>query len=187
MSSYKPFYKYNKNKPKPKKENIRYKEKIIINDLVNFLNNLNINEQNILINKKISAGSSTYRPDLLITLTNLNIIIEIDERQHSIYNKIKEKNRIEEIFKDLNNKSLIVIRLNPDKYINIDGVKKKSIFCKDKLTKIYKIRYINQYNIRLNKVKFIINYYLNIINIDNIIYNYHLFFDGYDDNDKNLK
>ncbi len=130
MSSYKPFYKYNKNKPKPKKENIRYKEKIIINDLVNFLNNLNINEQNILINKKISGGSSTYRPDLLINLTNLNIMIEIDERQHSIYNKIKEKNRIEEIFKDLNNKSLIVIRLIRINILILMVLKKNLFFVK---------------------------------------------------------
>jgi hypothetical protein len=175
--SYTCYKKYNK-KYKTNPLNRGFKENTILNDINLYLKTVyNID---IIHNKKIEGGSSQYRPDALIKLPTHNIIIEIDERQHCTlgYNNIKEKKRIDDIFHDLNNMPLILIRFNPDKYIDFNKNKKKSLFIKDRITKIYKIGYINQYNLRLNKLKEIINN--NIFNIPNQLFTeYKLFFDYY--------
>ena len=175
--SYTRYKKYNK-KRKTNPLNIGFKENTIINDIQNFLNSIyNID---LIHNKKIEGGSSQYRPDALIRLLTHNIIIEIDERQHCTqnYNNIKENKRINDLFNDLNNMPLVLIRFNPDKYFDCEMNKKKSLFVKDKKTRIYKIGFINQYNIRMNKLKeIIIN---NIIQKPNINFiEYKLFFDNY--------
>ena len=66
-------------------------------------------------NKEIIGGSSKYRPDIFISLDNHNIIVEIDENQHSKYEN--ELSRLEDLSNDLNDdKYQIFIRFNPDKY-----------------------------------------------------------------------
>lgn len=61
-------------------------------------------------------GPSRKRPDLLIELVAFNIIVEVDENQHSQYDPEDERERIQLIHRDLKHKPLIVIRINPDTY-----------------------------------------------------------------------
>jgi hypothetical protein len=60
------------------------------------------------------ALESKRRPDVLIKNIHYNIIIECDENQHSNYDC--EDLRICQIFSDLNNLPIFVIRFNPDSY-----------------------------------------------------------------------
>ena len=86
----------------------------IMNKEFAFINAIKQEFKNMVSNKTIGGGFSNRRPDGLIKLDTYSIIIEIDEFKHSRYSC--ENKRIMEIFQDLKNKPLIVIRLNPDSY-----------------------------------------------------------------------
>jgi hypothetical protein len=150
--------------------NHKTKENQLISDLNKELNN------NIIIqDKRISNenGCSKRRPDGLIKLNDYNIIIEIDENQHSNY--ICENRRIMEIFEDLGHSLLTVIRFNPDAY-KLDNKKIKSPFGITKTDGRLKIINQKEYNNRFNKLLETINYNIkNIpnkeINVINLFYN----------------
>ena len=72
-------------------------------------------------NKKIQDGCSRKLPDLLLDLGYQIIIVEIDENRHDSYECICENKRLMEISRDLQHRSIIFIRFNPDKYIDING------------------------------------------------------------------
>jgi uncharacterized protein YajQ (UPF0234 family) len=146
--------------------NHKTKENQIISDLNKEFNNI------IIQDKIILNGCSKRRPDGLINLNDYNIIIEIDENQHSYYSC--ENKRLMEIFKDLGNSPLTIIRFNPDGY-KLDNKTIKSPFGITKVDGKLKIINYNEYNIRLNKLIEIIKKNLNIIpdkeiNIINLFY-----------------
>jgi hypothetical protein len=74
----------------------------------------------------IVGGCSKRRPDMLLDCLTHSIIIEIDENQHEDYKC--ENKRMMEIFLDLGNRPLVVIRFNPDKYVDDAGNKHESLF-----------------------------------------------------------
>jgi hypothetical protein len=82
------------------------------NYIYNFLKNLN---EDFIYNKSVANGSSRKIPDFLFDKITHSIIIEIDENQHKNY-KCEEK-RSMQLFKDLKNRPLVMIRFNPDEYI----------------------------------------------------------------------
>lgn len=87
---------------------IRNKEFLVVDKLKKFYPNL-------INNKEIIGGTSKYRPDIYISFENYELIIEIDEYQHTLYND--EFNRMEDILIDLDpTKKKIIIRFNPDEY-----------------------------------------------------------------------
>ena len=146
--------------------NHKTKENQIMSDLNKEFNNI------IIQDKIILNGCSKRRPDGLINLNDYNIIIEIDENQHSYYSC--ENKRLMEIFKDLGNSPLTIIRFNPDTY-KLDNKIFKSPFGITKVDGKLKIINYNEYNIRLNKLIEIIKKNLNIIpdkeiNIINLFY-----------------
>lgn len=115
---------------------------------------------------------------MLIELEEKNIIIEIDEEQHCSYSYVCENRRIAEIFIDLNNKPLIIIRLNPDKYIS-NNVKHLSCFALNKKSRTFtlkKIEFDNRYNKLLKVVKSCIEE-----NQEKEITEIKLFFDEYNE------
>ena len=120
--------------------------------------------------KKIPDGCSRRRPDFLLDLGNQVIIIEVDEFQHEDYSC--ENKRLMEISSDLNHRNLVMIRFNPDKYINKNNEKIKSCW---KDGKILKNSYWNE---RLNNLKDTINYWL-INETDKMIEIINLFYDNY--------
>ena len=147
--------------------NHKSKENQIISDLNKEFNNI------IIQDKIIRNGCSKRRPDGLIQLNDYNIIIEIDENQHNDYSC--ENKHLMEIFKDLGNSPLTVIRFNPDAY-KLDNKKIKSPFGITKSDGKLKIINQKEYNVRFNKLIEIVNANINIIpdsefNIINLFYN----------------
>ena len=94
------------------------------------------------------------RPDILLNLNKHSIIIEIDENQHKGYNidcDISRTNKIQEAL----NRPIIIIRFNPDDYINENNKKITSPFIINKklgLTTIPKNKE-EEWNNRLLKLK----------------------------------
>ena len=70
---------------------------------------------NMIFDKAVDGGCSKKRPDVLIDLLLYSIIIECDEGQHKNYEC--ENKRTMQLFEDLENRPLILIRFNPDSYI----------------------------------------------------------------------
>jgi len=71
----------------------------------------------MVFNKTVADGCSKRRPDVLINLPTHNIIVEIDENQHTMYGSTCEEKRVHQLFEDLDHMPLIMIRFNPDKYL----------------------------------------------------------------------
>jgi hypothetical protein len=68
----------------------------------------------MIFDKSVEGGCSKKRPDVLIDLLLYSIIIECDECQHKNYEC--ENKRTMQLFEDLGNRPLIIIRFNPDSY-----------------------------------------------------------------------
>ena len=106
--------------------------------------------------KRIKCGCSGRMPDWFIDCFKYSIIIELDEDQHK-YTSCDDK-RMMELFKDLGNRPLVLIRINPDKYKGktkerkgcFDFDERNILICNEK--KFYK---------RFNILVEMIRYYLN--------------------------
>lgn len=103
-----------------KTTNHKTKENQVLSDLKKEFPNLNI-----IQDRKIQGGCSLRRPDALIQLNDYNIIIEVDENQHSGYQC--DNKRSMTIFQDLGNSPLTIIRFNPDSYTK-NGIYTRSPF-----------------------------------------------------------
>jgi hypothetical protein len=73
----------------------------------------------MVFDKAVDGGCSKKRPDVLIDLLLYSIIIECDENQHKNYEC--ENKRTMQLFEDLGNRPLILIRFNPDSYTEDRG------------------------------------------------------------------
>ena len=76
--------------------------------------------------KKVQDGCSNRRPDLVLDMGSHIIIVEVDENKHSGYECICENKRLMLISQDLNHRSVVFIRFNPDGYVLPDGQKVSS-------------------------------------------------------------
>jgi len=146
---------YNIN-PSKKPKRIKVKEE----EVSNFIK-ASFVELTIIYDKKLigDIGCIQSRPDILIHLNNHSIIIECDENQHSHYkDSCKELTRIPKIQQELN-RNLIVIRFNPDSYI--DKNKKKIVSCFDIDPRVgmnvIKPHQLKNWNNRLNVLKNCLN------------------------------
>lgn len=74
----------------------------------------------MIFDKKVDGGCSLRRPDVLIDRLTHSIINEGDEEEHKGY--ICEEKHIMELFRDLGNRPLVVLRFNFDSYY--DGEEK---------------------------------------------------------------
>lgn len=83
-----------------------------------------------VLDRIISGGCSKRRPDFLLELSSWNIIVEIDENQHDSYDVECEHRRLMELFVDLGNRPLVVLRMNPDAY-TAEGVNVRGCFTKE--------------------------------------------------------
>lgn len=90
----------------------------------------NFPDIDITYDKVVKNGISKRRPDMCIYMDCYNIIIEVDENQHSDYED--ENIRLMDLFKDLKEKPLVIIRFNPDGYINNKNVRIKSCWTYNK-------------------------------------------------------
>ncbi len=140
------------------------------------------------INKPIDNGCSRRIPDILIDKEIFSIIIECDENQHETYTC--EDKRIMELFQDLGNRPLVVIRFNPDSYYSDTGEKIKGCF--EDVRQAYKKKYYNvddsEWLRRINILKEIINKYLDMQDIPlKELTVEKIFYDGYISNSVSLR
>ncbi len=142
-----------------------------------------IPEKNFMFNKKINSA----RPDIILRLENHIIIIEIDENQHKGYIEECERKRINELYCDLEYKNIILIRFNPDNYIDSFKNKKESCFKLNENGKyILDPKQKKQYSKRMKKLTDTILYYIEHITKEPLT-TIHLFFDGYHDEEEAKK
>lgn len=66
---------------------------------------------------KTTGGCSRRRPDCLIEMYTHTIIVECDENQHASYDSTCEMVRINELFTDLADRPMVIIKFNPDGYM----------------------------------------------------------------------
>jgi hypothetical protein len=80
--------------------------------------------------QRIVGGCSRRKPDLVLECLTHSIVILmlvlIDENQHEDY-KCEDK-RLMQIFTDLGNRPLVVLRFNPDVYVDATGQKVQGLF-----------------------------------------------------------
>ena len=110
----------------------------------------------ITFDKPLPSSKIKYRPDILFQFANYNLIVEIDENQHENYDCMCEYKRLSEIQETLDNKLLIVIRFNPDEYLDEDNKKIYGMFNKDNSLKIKK----KEFDLRMKKLIDTIEYYI---------------------------
>jgi len=97
--------------------------------------------------RKIKGGCSGKIPDWFLDCYTHSIIIELDEDQHK-YTSCDEKRNME-LFRDLGNRPLVIIRINPDKY-KIGKTKKIGCFDFDYKNNIKCLT--DEFDIRFNKL-----------------------------------
>jgi hypothetical protein len=126
----------------------------------------------------ISGGCSSRRPDCFVDLGSHVIIIEIDENQHTDYDITCENRRLMELSQDIAHRPLIMIRFNPDSYIDKDGKKVSSCWYVDNKTGKCEIRNMDEWLKRLDVLGDEIEEYIeNGCNLDKTVEIMSLFYD----------
>lgn len=133
---------------------------------------------NISFDKVISGGCSRRRPDMLIELDGWNIIVEIDENKHQRYDNICEQTRLNELFTDLADQKLTLIRLNPDDYF-VNNKKVLSAFTITRKEGLLKAK-PTEYKRRFNKLFDVVYKEITSPGVD-LFTEIKLFFDDYQD------
>jgi len=121
----------------------------------------------LIFDKKIDGGCSAKRPDVRIECLTHTIIVECDENKHQGYSC--EDKRMMEIFQDLGNRPLVMIRFNPDKYCDNSGCFKLTKTCGLSLIK-------KEWNKRIEKLLETVNFSINNIPEKEVTVEY-LFYD----------
>ena len=120
----------------------------------------NFEKYEFIYNKRIQNGISKRMPDLLLNLENQVLIIEVDENQHEKYDCSCENKRLMELSLDVEHKSIVFIRFNPDSYLDKEGKKIKSCWSITKSTGIIKIDNKKKWDERLTCLKETVQYWI---------------------------
>ncbi len=124
-------------------------------------------------------GCSKRKPDFYVDMGTHIVIIEVDEYQHKSYECICENKRMMEISKDFNHRPVVLIRFNPDSYINSNSVKILSCWTPG-TTGIFRVpkNKQNKWNTRLDILKEQILYWTHNVT-EKMVEVIHLFYDGF--------
>jgi len=102
----------------------------------------------------VNDGCSLRRPDILIDCLTHAIIIEADEFQHGSLEYCScENKRVMQLFQDLGNRPLLILRFNPDAYLNLAGNKVQSCFKQHKRFDVPQIADKDEWASRLKVLK----------------------------------
>ncbi len=110
--------------------------------------------------KRVIDACSRRRPDLLVDFVEFVLIIEVDENCHRSYDSTCENKRLMEISQDLGHRSLVVIRINIDGYVDVEGTKIKSCWSVKKTSGLLYINNNKQWNLRLECLKEQVEYWI---------------------------
>ena len=105
----------------PNVMNYKTKEKTVVDRITETFTNFTW-----VADKKVQDGCSRRRPDLLLDMGSHIIIVEIDEKKHTVYDCSCENKRLMELSQDLQHRPIVFIRFNPDSYTNQNGILIKS-------------------------------------------------------------
>jgi hypothetical protein len=94
-------------------------------------NHKDIDINNFITDKIVNGGCSKRRPDLMYDCLTHWICIENDENEHTDYSLPCEETRVNELFTDMADRKMVLIRFNCDSYTK-DNMKQPSIFKQDK-------------------------------------------------------
>lgn len=133
---------------------------------------------NFTLDKKISGGCSRFRPDMMLDCLTHSIIIEVDENQHEHYDCVCENKRLMALFEDLGNRPLVMIRFNPDDFIDHNDNVIESCFIYKNKNGLPSIKNKQKWNNRLDVLKNTIERYIKNIP-DKEISLEHLYYDGF--------
>lgn len=116
---------------------------------------------NWIHDQTVKGGVSRRRPDMRFEINkkSCTLIVEIDENKHIGYNKEIEIYRLKEIYTDLKKDHMIVIRFNPDAYIDKNNNVVKSCFSRNIENGSYIIKDVNEFNKRLEILFIMIEYW----------------------------
>ena len=131
------------NMHKPAMRNYKTKEKEVVDCVIQ-----HYPQFTWIADRKVQDGCSQRRPDLLLDMGSHIIIIEVDENKHTSYDCSCENKRLMEISQDLQHRSIVFIRFNPDSYRDQYGVMVKSCWKLNKLG-VMTIVSRNEWNERL--------------------------------------
>ena len=140
---------------RPVQKNYKTKEFSVVEYITNVFS-----DYTWITDKKIQEGCSLKRPDLLLDLGYQVIIIEVDENQHKKYDCSCQNKRIMELSQDVGHRPIIFIRFNPDDYIDEIGNKIISCWTITKQTGMMKINNIKEWNVRLEHLKELVDYWI---------------------------
>jgi len=88
--------------------------------VADFVKNI-FHDKTIVCDKVVSGGCSRRRPDIMIDFGYQILIVEVDEGQHELYETTCEEQRINDIYTDLGDRPIVLIRFNPDGYKTKNG------------------------------------------------------------------
>jgi hypothetical protein len=121
---------------KPATRNYKTKERLVIERLKPVLE-AEFPHLETSFDRSVSGGCSRRRPDVFVDALTHCGIGEIDEEGHDrdAYCSCENRRNME-IFQDLGNRPLVIVRINPDAYTDSKGVRHGSCFGRDKLGKL---------------------------------------------------
>ena len=102
-------------------KNYRIKERVVVDFIRKAFPNLNC-----VLDQSVEGGCSRRRPDIYVDMGTYNLVIEVDENQHINYSC--EEKRMMQIFLDGGSIPLVLIRFNPDEYMDAQGQRWSSCF-----------------------------------------------------------
>lgn len=82
------------------------------------------------VNKRVIGGRSRFRPDMVSNVLNQVFMVEVDEKQHrnARYSSLSEDERVKDLTCDVGHRPTVIIRFNPDGYVDENGEKIRSCF-----------------------------------------------------------
>jgi hypothetical protein len=146
------------------KKNCKVKELTTVNEILKYFDKENYNWS---INEPFEKTNIVI--DLQLYLEDRTILIEINERKQTGYNKEDEDKRMKAIL-DVKTKNIIMIRFNPDNYVD-DKTKFKIPSCWYRK----RVRYVENWNLRLKTLFDLIEQSM-ICNFDGRDYMIHYLF-----------
>jgi hypothetical protein len=139
----------------PVVKNFKTKERLVVDYIKD-----QYKDYDWVFDKIISNGCSNRRPDIYLDLGYQILIIEVDENQHRQYEDICENKRMMILSQDVNHRSIVFIRFNPDKYINEENKNVPSCFSVTKETGALKVNSKTKWMNRLEILKEHIDYWI---------------------------
>ena len=135
---------YDKNPDADKVRNIKVKERAVVDFI-----KAEFSTYIIQYDSCIHSGQSRRRPDIMFTLADRILIIEVDENQHKSKEYVEDdEERLVDIVNDTGDTPVILIRFNPDSYTS-DSKRVSSCFAVNKETKHLEVKRSKQWSERL--------------------------------------